>query len=110
MRAPRSTMPARRVAASRGGRERLSLETIASEFALLAQRRGRLQRQIDLLARQSEAACANLGRVELRMQALTTRMGVAATAPAPLPSVAADPAMPPPVPKARAPRGALLEY
>ena len=101
MRAPASSMPARRSRAAHGGNERLGLEAVASEFAMLAQRRGRLERQIALLGRQAEAAVANFGRVERRMLALSARMTLPAS----------DVTMPvaKPIPR-RAARGALLEY
>jgi len=99
MRAPASSMPARRSRVAHGGNERLGLEAVASEFAMLAQRRGRLERQIALLGRQVEAAAANFGRVERRMLALSGRL----TLPA------GDVPQPKPVPR-RAARGALLEY
>jgi len=105
MRAPPSSMPARRSRAAHGGNERQGLEAVASEFAMLAQRRGRLERQIALLGRQAEAAVANLGRVERRMLALSGRMALPAgdvTLPFPLPLAK-------PIPR-RAARGALLEY
>jgi hypothetical protein len=92
-------MPVRRSRAAHGANERLGLEAVASEFAMLAQRRGRLERQIALLARQAEAAVANLGRVERRMLALSARMKL--------------PEGQVPLPKAiprRVARGALLEY
>ena len=79
------------------GRDRLSLEGISAEFALLAQRRARLIRQIELLARQAEAAEGNLGRVARRMAWLSARM-VADCGP---PQVA-EPEPPPPPPVTRA--------
>jgi uncharacterized coiled-coil protein SlyX len=51
-----------------------SLETIAAEFALLAQRRARIARQVDLLDRQLSAAEAGLHHVSDRMTRLATRM------------------------------------
>ena len=99
MRAPPSSMPARRSRAAHGGNERLGLEAVASEFAMLAQRRGRLERQIALLGRQVEAAAANFGRVERRMLALSGRLALPA----------GDVPQSKPVPR-RAARGALLEY
>jgi hypothetical protein len=99
MRAPASTMPPRRGRPAHGGQERHALEAIASEFALLAQRRARLERQLALLGRQAEAAAGNLARVERRMAALGPRMQLPAGA-VPLPKA---------LPR-RAARGALLEY
>lgn len=75
------------------GRDRLSLEGISAEFALLAQRRARLIRQLELLARQAEAAEGNLGRVARRMAFLSTRMVADCGHPE-----AAEPAPPPPLP------------
>ena len=50
------------------------LESVAAEFALLAQRRARTARQVDLLARQLEAATAGLEGVQARMVMLAQRM------------------------------------
>jgi hypothetical protein len=43
------------------------LESISAAFALLAQRRARLMRQIDLLDRQQSAARASLEKVEAKL-------------------------------------------
>jgi chromosome segregation ATPase len=78
------------------------LEGAATEFALLAQRRARLSRQIDLLRRQHEAAEATLGKVVARMAELTLRIGQ---------MTPADGIDAPPAPPAAARRrGALLTY
>jgi hypothetical protein len=50
------------------------LESIAAEFALMAQRRARIARQIDLLGRQLDAAAASLCGVQSRMGLLAQRM------------------------------------
>jgi hypothetical protein len=50
------------------------MESLAAEFALLAQRRGRVVHQIDLLDQQREAAAAGLARMLARMAWLTQRM------------------------------------
>ena len=102
----------RMVAHARSG---ATLESAAAEFALLAQRRARLQRQIELLTRQSDAAVANMRRVELRMQMLSARMCVepdgppAVTAPSLPTEAGGTPTTPTPTP-ARIRRGAVLEY
>ena len=106
------------------GRDRLSLEGISAEFALLAQRRARLIRQIELLARQAEAAEGNLGRVARRMAWLSARMvadcgppQAAAPEPPPPPPraalaapAAARPGTRPPAAPATRRRGLVLEY
>jgi len=71
-----------------------SLDSIAAEFALLAQRRSRLMRQIELLERQHAAAHAQLGRVEQRMGVLSRRMALVPT----LERAALEPEPPPPPP------------
>jgi hypothetical protein len=50
------------------------MESLAAEFALLAQRRGRVVHQIDLLDQQREAAAAGLAKMLARMAWLTQRM------------------------------------
>jgi len=50
------------------------LESVAAEFALLAQRRARMTRQIDLLQRQINAAAAGLNGVMARMTVLAQRI------------------------------------
>ncbi len=70
-----------------------ALESVAAEFALLAQRRARLARQLDSLGRQLAAASASLDAVQNLMMLLAQRMDgidpglrpVAPAAPAPLP-------------------------
>jgi uncharacterized coiled-coil protein SlyX len=51
-----------------------ALESVAAEFALLAQRRARLARQLDLLGRQLAAASVSLDAVHGRMALLAQRM------------------------------------
>ena len=118
-RAAYATLPPARRRPAGTGRDRLSLEGISAEFALLAQRRARLLRQIELLARQAEAAEGNLSRVARRMAWLSARMVAdcgppQAAAPEPPP-----PPPPPPAPRAARPaaapaparrRGLVLEY
>jgi hypothetical protein len=55
---------------ARGGQ----LESVAAEFALLAQRRARLARQLDLLRRQLDAATGSMNLVQARMGQLAQRM------------------------------------
>jgi len=86
-----------------------ALEGAASEFALLAQRRARLARQLDLLDRQRAAATASLGQVLARMGVLRARIeGLPDVVPAapeapppPAPATAAPPAAPPPAAPSR---------
>jgi uncharacterized coiled-coil protein SlyX len=72
-----------------------ALETIAAEFALLAQRRARIARQVDLLDRQLAAAEASLTQVTDRMARLASRMECGDPA---LREAAAPPPPPPPPP------------
>lgn len=51
-----------------------ALESVAAEFALLAQRRARLARQLDSLGRQLDAASASIDAVQNRMTMLAQRM------------------------------------
>jgi hypothetical protein len=51
-----------------------ALESVAAEFALLAQRRARLARQLDSLGRQLAAASSSLDAVQNRMSLLAHRM------------------------------------
>jgi len=51
-----------------------ALESVAAEFALLAQRRARLARQLDLLGRQLAAASVSIDAVHGRMALLAQRM------------------------------------
>jgi hypothetical protein len=50
------------------------LESLAAEFALLAQRRARMTRQIDLLERQMRSASRCLAAVQGRMKVLNLEM------------------------------------
>ena len=59
---------------SRGDPRGAVLESVAAEFALLAQRRARRTRQIDLLQRQLHAATTTLSGVTTRMTVLAQRM------------------------------------
>jgi uncharacterized coiled-coil protein SlyX len=52
----------------------VALESVAAEFALLAQRRARIARQLDLLGRQLAAAQSSLDAVQSRMAMLAQRM------------------------------------
>ncbi len=74
-RAPiRSALAARSTRLRRPGETPAPLESLAAEFALLAQRRGRVRRQMALLDRQREAADTTLRQVEHRLAALSRRM------------------------------------
>lgn len=112
-RAPIRTMLARGTRLKRSGAGEAPLEAVAAEFALLAQRRARVARQIELLERQRTAAAATLRMVESRLAGLSRRMrvpgdGTAAPAlpepPAPQPATPAQPA-----PRAGR-RGLVIEY
>jgi hypothetical protein len=61
--------------ASRRDPRGAKLESVAAEFALLAQRRARLARQVDLLSRQLDAAAGSLAGVHARMAMLAQRIG-----------------------------------
>ena len=52
----------------------VALESVAAEFALLAQRRSRLARQLDLLGRQLAAASTSMDAVQGRMAQLAQRI------------------------------------
>lgn len=88
------------------------LEGAAAEFALLAQRRARVARQIELLSRQRDAAALTLTQVEARMRHLAGNMRLddlppparAPGAPEAVPQPASAPA------RARARRNLVLEY
>jgi hypothetical protein len=86
-----------------------ALEGAASEFALLAQRRARLTRQLDLLGRQRAAAEASLGQVLARMGVLRARIdGLVEAAPeTPAPPAAPPPPAPAPATAAPSRRRAL---
>ncbi len=105
MRAPaRATVKTTRPRNRRQGVES-ALEGAATEFALLAQRRARISRQLELLRRQKEAAESTLTQVMARMSALSQRIAM-------LTPEEANWAIPEPLPQA-AParrRGALLTY
>lgn len=84
------------------------LEAVAAEFALNAQRRARLTRQIELLERQRAGAMSSLAQVEARLSVLRRRMRGAEDA---LPASAPAPAEPPAPRRAATPRGRILvEY
>jgi len=86
------------------------LEAVAAEFALNAQRRARLARQIDLLDRQRQGAMNSLAQVEARMAILQRRMRGAEEAPPPEPAPPAPRAEPPRRPAAPQRGRVLLEY
>lgn len=70
------TIPARGRPPGQRDRKAGSLDSLATEFALLSQRRSRLMRQLELLERQHVAASGQLGRVESRMAVLGQRMAL----------------------------------
>ncbi len=72
---PRSSLATSRPRPRRQGTE-TALEGAATEFALLAQRRSRLSRQLDLLRRQHDAAAMTMAQVMSRMAVLSERIGV----------------------------------
>lgn len=111
-RAPIRTAIARGTRTSIRQRGHAPLEALAAEFALLAQRRGRVRRQIDLLERQRIAADTTLRLVEQRMAVLSGRMHRVPLSPpdvdsAPL-EATATPRPTSPTPRGR--RGLVLEY
>jgi hypothetical protein len=71
------------------------LEAAAAEFALLAQRRTRLTRQIDLLDRQRHAAGAAFAQLDARMSILGRRLARLDPSFDQAPGL---PALPPPMP------------
>jgi len=75
------------------------LESLAAEFALLAQRKARVAHQVDLLDQQRDAAAGSLAAIQGRMAWLTQRM--AAVTPEPRAAVVVMPSPPiaSPVPK-----------
>jgi hypothetical protein len=133
-RAPLRTIPTHGTRLRRRNSGEVPLEALAAEFALLAQRRGRVTRQIELLDRQRIAASAPLRQVEARLTALSRKMHapvaepVPVAAPEPLPPAPARflptrgsrsaPAEAPPTAAAEGPerppprwkRGLVLEY
>lgn len=129
-RAPLRTIPTHGTRLRRRNSGEAPLEALAAEFALLAQRRGRVTRQIELLDRQRIAAAATLKLVETRLTALSRKMhapiaeaaAASATAPEPparlppsrvgraattAPTAAAEPTD---RPAPRWKRGLVLEY
>jgi uncharacterized coiled-coil protein SlyX len=82
-----------------------SMETLAAEFALLAQRRARIARQVDLLDRQLTAAEAGLNKVTDRMTCLASRMEAIDPA---LRAALAKP--PPPPPSPPPPKPSITRY
>jgi hypothetical protein len=87
---PRLRAPGTRLGRRNSGPQRL--ESVAAEFAMLAQRRARLMRQIDLLDRQRRAADDSFAILDRRMVQLSRMMAVAdAAAPAAPPAAPASP-------------------
>lgn len=80
-----------------------ALESIAAEFALLAQRRARIARQVDLLRHQLTAAEAGLAAVSRRMGMLAQRMDAIDPALRPPPQFLAPQALPQALPQAPPP-------
>lgn len=102
------------------------LESLSAAFALLAQRRARLMRQIDLLDRQQSAARASLEKVEAKLgelggyitaQSAAEAVTAAPAGPSPSPSPSAavplhprQPAQPAPGTAQRRSRSIILTY
>jgi hypothetical protein len=101
---PRGSRLRRQVAAT------AKLEGVASEFALLAQRRARLHRQIELLERQLRAAGGTLSQVEARMHHLSAHMHMNEPGGAPAAAPAEGAAAATPAPRARSRRNLVLQY
>jgi hypothetical protein len=110
--APRATIRALPPAPShRKPRAETALEGAAAEFALLAQRRARLRRQLDLLERQHTAAVSVMTQVETRMALLSRRMaGLTPDAPPDAPQVAPAPAPTAPQAATQRRRAPVLQY
>lgn len=107
---PRASLSTTRPRQRRQGVE-TALEGAATEFALLAQRRSRLSRQMELLRRQQEAAALTMAQVMARMAVLSSRIGELVpddTVPPALPASTPTPAEKPP-PAARR-RGVPMTY
>jgi hypothetical protein len=81
------------------------MEGMATEFALLAQRRTRLARQVDLLAHRLAAAHASLRQVQARMATLAQHIDHVdpALRPAAVPPLPVPPSAPPARPRAATP-------
>jgi hypothetical protein len=95
-RAPLRTITPHGTRLTRRGGGQAPLEALAAEFALLAQRRGRVTRQLELLDRQRIAAAATLRLVEARLTILSGKMHAPVVAvEMPLPEPAALPPPPP---------------
>jgi len=111
-RAPIRTGIARGTRTSIRQRGHAPLEALAAEFALLAQRRGRVRRQIELLERQRLAADATLRIVEQRMAVLSGRMHRVQLPPAEVDAAPSESAATtrPTLPSPRGRRGLVLEY
>jgi hypothetical protein len=110
--APRATIRALPPAPThRKPRAETALEGAAAEFALLAQRRARLRRQLDLLERQHTAATSVMAQVEARMALLSRRMAELAPDPTP-PAAPSAPAAPQATPQAATQRrrAPVLQY
>jgi phage shock protein A len=101
---PRGSRLRRQVAAT------AKLEGVAAEFALLAQRRARLHRQIELLERQLRAAGGTLSQVEARMHHLSAHMHITDDAAPMADGAAAAAPAPAPAPRARSRRNLVLQY
>ena len=98
---PRQSAPGTRSA--RGDTRQRRIESLAGEFALLAQRRARVVHQIDLLEQQIEAAASNFAKLQSRMAWLTQRIhALDPTLHEPEPEPEPEPA-PPPVQQASKP-------
>jgi len=109
-RAPLRTIPARGSRLTRRGGGEAPLESLAAEFALLAQRRGRVTRQLELLERQRVAASATLRLVENRLGVLSRTIHAPVAEPMPLPQPMDLPPPPPRFLQGRATRyGAQAE-
>lgn len=80
------------------------LEAVASEFALLAQRRARMLRQIELLDRQRQAADAAFQCLDARMTILGRRLARLDVGMAPPAAALPLPVPPPPEPVRRVSR------
>ena len=93
---PITRSPGTRVA--RADTRQRQLESLAAEFALLAQRRARVVHQLDLLDQQREAAANGFAKLQARLTWLVEQMDAIDPELRPPLEAPAPPAPPPPPP------------
>lgn len=97
---PRAMNAAPGTRATRVDTRQRRIESLAAEFALLAQRRARVVHQIDLLEQQIEAAAAGFAKLQSRMAWLAQRihdLDPSLHPPEPEPDPEPEPPPPPPL-------------